>query len=62
MTDNANGGVSTILNGPPPPTFSHTFTAPGRSDYHCDVHPEMTGSVTVKGPTTSPAPMERMEM
>lgn len=53
---------STILNGPPPPTFSRTFTAPGRSDYHCDVHPEMTGSVTVKNPTSSPAPMEPMEM
>lgn len=29
-------------------TFSFTFTVPGSYEYHCDPHPFMTGTVTVK--------------
>jgi plastocyanin len=28
-------------------SFSHTFTAPGTYAFHCNIHPSMTGSVTV---------------
>ncbi|MCF3102373.1 cupredoxin domain-containing protein [Streptomyces roseoverticillatus] len=27
-------------------TFSHTFTLSGMFPYHCDIHPEMRGTVT----------------
>ena len=29
-------------------TYSHTFTKPGKYDYHCSIHPSMRGSVTVQ--------------
>lgn len=29
-------------------TFTYTFTTPGVYEYHCTIHPWMTGSVTVK--------------
>jgi plastocyanin len=28
-------------------SFSHTFTAAGAVPYHCEIHPFMTGQVTV---------------
>ena len=28
-------------------SYSHTFTKPGTDMYHCAIHPEMLGSVTV---------------
>jgi plastocyanin len=28
-------------------TFQATFTAPGTYTYHCEFHPEMTGTITV---------------
>jgi plastocyanin len=28
-------------------SFSHTFTALGVTNYHCSIHPSMTGSITV---------------
>jgi plastocyanin len=43
-------------------TFSVTFDTPGTFEYHCDIHPSMTGEVTVEGapaasaPTPSPTP------
>lgn len=38
-------------------TFSFTFDTPGTYEYHCDIHPSMTGEVTVEGaPAASPAP------
>jgi plastocyanin len=30
-------------------TFSHTFSAAGTFAYHCEIHPDMRGTVTVKG-------------
>lgn len=30
-------------------TYEHTFAQPGTFSYHCDVHPNMQGIVTVKG-------------
>jgi plastocyanin len=29
-------------------SFSHTFTAAGAVAYHCEIHPNMVGKVTVK--------------
>ena len=29
-------------------TFSHTFTEIGTTDYHCSIHPFMTGTIIVK--------------
>jgi plastocyanin len=29
-------------------TFTHTFSAAGTVAYHCSIHPEMTGTITVK--------------
>jgi plastocyanin len=31
----------------PDETFSHLFDAAGTVNYHCEIHPFMTGSVTV---------------
>ncbi len=28
-------------------SYSHTFNIPGEYNYHCDIHPEMTGKVIV---------------
>jgi plastocyanin len=36
-----SGSIS--VNG----TFSYKFTAPGTYQYHCSIHPAMTGTVTV---------------
>lgn len=33
--------------GPPFPEFSRPFPSPGTFDYHCEIHPNMTGSVMV---------------
>lgn len=30
-------------------TFSFTFLTPGTYEYHCAIHPNMTGSITVDG-------------
>jgi plastocyanin len=30
-------------------SFSYTFTTPGTYPYYCDLHPDMTGTVTVTG-------------
>lgn len=32
---------------PPDGTFQATFTTPGVYPYHCEIHPEMTGTITV---------------
>lgn len=29
-------------------TYSHTFTVPGNTPYFCDIHPMMTGTITVQ--------------
>jgi plastocyanin len=44
-------------------TFSHTFSAAGAFAYHCEIHPDMRGTVTVTGAggatgsTAAPAPV-----
>ncbi len=30
-------------------SFTHTFTRTGTFPYHCDLHPWMTGTITVRG-------------
>jgi plastocyanin len=37
-------------------TFSYTFTVPGTYQYDCSFHSWMTGTVIVKGASTSPVP------
>jgi plastocyanin len=40
----------------PGESFSHTFESPGTVAYHCEIHREMTASVTVRGGgATTPA-------
>jgi len=36
-------------------TFAFKFDAPGTYAYHCDIHPSMTGAVTVAGAAPAPA-------
>lgn len=36
-------------------SFSHTFTTAGTFTYHCNIHPAMTGSVTVTGAAAATA-------
>ena len=28
-------------------SFSHTFDAVGSVDYHCEIHPDMTGKISI---------------
>jgi plastocyanin len=49
----STGGPAKFKSGPSGgmaqgATFKHTFTKPGTYKYVCTVHPNMTGSVTVK--------------
>lgn len=37
-------------------TFSHTFPSPGTFAYFCDIHPQMTGTVTVIAAPGDPGP------
>jgi plastocyanin len=52
----------TFTSGDPPSQdpASYTFTAPGTFDFACEVHPGMTGTITVQDapvtPTPSPSP------
>ena len=40
----------------PGSTYAHTFTSPGTFGYHCDIHPEMEGTVVVEAILTAPEP------
>lgn len=44
-TDGQSGPASGMLN--PGASYSFTFDKPGTYHYHCSIHPEMTGTVTV---------------
>lgn len=44
-TDGQTGPASGMLN--PGASYSFTFDKPGTYHYHCSIHPEMTGTVTV---------------
>jgi plastocyanin len=48
-TATANNGRSfdsgTLLRGQ---KYTHTFKSAGKKPYHCEIHPQMKGSVTVK--------------
>jgi plastocyanin len=44
--NNATSFDSGILG--PGQRFSHTFKRAGKKAYHCEIHPSMKGSVTVK--------------
>ena len=37
-------------------SFTFTFKTPGTFAYHCDIHPQMTGTVVVEAATTTPPP------
>ena len=38
-------------------TFSFTFNTPGTFAYHCDVHPDMTGTIVVTGEAVAATPV-----
>ena len=40
----------------PGTNFSQTFTTPGTYTYHCEIHPQMTGTVVVTEAAASAAP------
>jgi LPXTG-motif cell wall-anchored protein len=40
----------------PGDSYTHTFSSAGTFDYHCKVHPNMTGTVVVEAAETSPGP------
>lgn len=39
--------------------WSHTFLQPGTFNYHCGLHPAMTGQIVVTGPPVQPEPDEK---
>jgi hypothetical protein len=45
----ADGGAFDSGNLATGQTFSQTFSAAGTFAYHCNIHPQMTGTVTVTG-------------
>jgi plastocyanin len=54
-TATADGGAFNLTIAPGD-IKSFVFTAAGTYAYHCSIHPTMTGTVTVLGPTPTPAP------
>ena len=46
VTSNTNAFASGVLN--PGQTYSYTFTTPGTYQYHCAIHPSMTGTLVVQ--------------
>jgi plastocyanin len=54
-TVTANNGAFNSGNLPPGQTFSQTFTTAGTYAYHCNIHPFMTGTVTVSGAASASA-------
>lgn len=48
-TTTANGGAWDSGAMAPGTNFSHTFVTPGQFKYHCTIHPNMKGTVTVNG-------------
>jgi plastocyanin len=51
VTSDSNAFKSAILN--PGASFSFTFEKAGAFPYHCDVHPDMHGTITVTAPATA---------
>ena len=47
-TSTSNSGVWSSGGIAPGATFSHTFSTPGTFQYHCSIHPNMVGTVTVQ--------------
>jgi plastocyanin len=52
-TSDTNIWDSSVLN--PGQTYDHTFNTPGTYPYHCTLHPQMVGSITVLGGCTPTA-------
>ena len=48
-TITADDGSFTSDNIAKDGTFSFTFLTPGTYTYHCEIHPNMTGTITVTG-------------
>jgi len=47
-TSAADGGQWASGNIPPGGRFNFTFASPGQFTYHCQIHPNMTGTITVQ--------------
>jgi len=47
-TATANNGAFDSGHLRPGQRFSHTFKSAGKKSYHCEIHTDMRGSVTVK--------------
>lgn len=55
-TATANNGAFDSMSLTTNATYSFTFSNPGTFDYHCGVHPSMTGTVTVTAASGAQAP------
>jgi plastocyanin len=53
-TATANDGAFNSGTLQPGGTFSHTFAAAGSFSYFCEIHPQMTGTVTVTDGAAAP--------
>jgi plastocyanin len=47
-TATANNGAFDSGRLRPGQSYSHTFKSAGKKSYHCNIHPDMRGSVVVK--------------
>jgi len=56
VTYPTGGGSFNSGDMAPGASFSYTFTIPGTYTYNCAYHTWMTGTVVVKGASTTPAP------
>ena len=56
-TATADDGTFDSKNLKPGESFSFTFNTPGTFAYHCDVHPEMTGTIVVTGEAVAATPV-----
>jgi plastocyanin len=56
-TATADDGTFDSKNLQPGESFSYTFDTPGTYAYHCEIHPDMTGTITVTGAAGAATPV-----
>lgn len=59
VTSDTNEFSSSILQ--PGESFEHTFGEAGTFPYHCEIHPNMVGTIVVNGASPSPSPSPSVE-
>jgi plastocyanin len=56
-TATADDGTFDSKNLQPGESFSYTFDTPGTYAYHCEIHPQMTGTIVVTGGAGAATPV-----